>query len=502
MEEKKKAYNGEMLVYCVQKHEMQKIRLEKEWYVVGRKSEDRNQGEVIEIPSELMNQIGFSIRKEDNGYVLEAAGKLNHIYYNGSALSEGDQEVKVSLPLHNQDVIGMRGEERVTFIFYCHYKENTKWRTLSLTGKNRLYISRHEVMDEGSEEVREELAELPKRHAMLVLEDNNWYVQDYNTKFGVYVNHQKVEEKQQLYPMDVISIGNTLFLYQPEGICYNHEESDKNRLVIHIEERSVWNLFRRQILLENIDLSILPGEMVLILGGSGTGKTTFINAVTGYEKAKGRIMEGDIDIYENYNKMKYDIGFVPQQDLLRLEERVYDILQNAAEMKLPKVTSEEEKKKRIEEVLELFGLEREKASLAGKLSGGQRKRLSIAMEFIADPSLFFLDEPDSGLDGVMARSLMEDLRGISDQQKMVLVITHSPDRAADLFDKVIVLAKGSKDNVGRMAFYGTIEEAHRFFETDSLEQIIRKLNREDEGGEGFADMYIEKYRQVEEKEHE
>ena len=165
--------------------------------------------------------------------------------------------------------------------------------------------------------------------------------------------------------------------------------------------------------------------MVLILGGSGAGKTTFINAVMGYEKAKGTIKEGDRDIYRNYNQMKYEIGFVPQQDLLREDDTVYDTLDNAAEMKLPVSLDKDSRKARIEQVLELMGLEREKDSLVEKLSGGQRRRLSIAVEFIADPSLFFLDEPDSGLDGIMARTLMENLRRIADENKIVIVITHT-----------------------------------------------------------------------------
>ena len=166
--------------------------------------------------------------------------------------------------------------------------------------------------------------------------------------------------------------------------------------------------------------------------------------------------------------------------------------------KLERLKAEAEKKQRIQHVLETFGLERERSSLVSKLSGGQRKRLSIAVEYIGDPKLFFLDEPDSGLDGIMARSLMEDLRIIADENRIVLVITHQPDRVSDLFDKVIVLAKGVKDNIGHLAFFGIVEEAYDFFETDSLEGIVRRINRPDEGGEGLADHFIEKFSLVKE----
>ena len=165
---------------------------------------------------------------------------------------------------------------------------------------------------------------------------------------------------------------------------------------------------------------------------------------------------------------------------------------DAALLRLPADTRISELLSRVESVLEQFGLASVKSSLVEKLSGGQRKRLSIAMEYISDPFLFVLDEPDSGLDGVIARDLMRRLRSITDQGKIVIVITHTPDRVADLFDDVIVLAKDSR-RTGRLAFYGSIPEAREFFGTDSMEGILRKINQKDEGGEGLSDEFVKKY---------
>ena len=114
------------------------------------------------------------------------------------------------------------------------------------------------------------------------------------------------------------------------------------------------------------------------------------------------------------------------------------------------------------------------------------------MEFISDPFLFVLDEPDSGLDGVIARDLMRHLRRIADQGKIVIVITHTPDRVVDLFDDIIVLAKDSR-RTGRLAYYGSIEEAKQFFGANSMEDILRKVNQKDEGGEGLSDEYVRKF---------
>ena len=187
-------------------------------------------------------------------------------------------------------------------------------------------------------------------------------------------------------------------------------------------------------------------------------------------------------------------------DLIRSNDTVYRTLYDAALLRLPASTTFADIGNRVNEILEQFGLSSVKGSLVEKLSGGQRKRLSIAMEYISDPYLFVLDEPDSGLDGVIARDLMRRLRAIANQGKIVIVITHTPDRVVDLFDDVIVLAKDSK-RTGRLAFYGSIDEAREFFGQNSMEGILRLINQKDEGGEGRSDEFVLKYaeRQVDTK---
>ncbi len=266
-------------------------------------------------------------------------------------------------------------------------------------------------------------------------------------------------------------------------------------LTVNLEERTATEFFQKKYLLRDIHMYIKPGHMVLLLGGSGAGKTTFINAVNGYEPAKAEIMLNGRNMYKNYKEMMYDIGFVPQADLMRGSDSVFRTLLDAAKLRLPVNMTNQGRKERVEEVMEIFGLTPVKDNLVVKLSGGQRKRLSIAMEFISNPTLFILDEPDSGLDGVMARELFEQLRTIADQGKIIIVITHTPDRVIDLFDDVIVLAKDGK-RTGRLAFFGPIEEAREFFGKERMEEIVKSINRTEEGGDGRADEYILKYTEV------
>ena len=368
-------------------------------------------------------------------------------------------------------------------------------------------------------------------HAVFRYGEGGLCVLDDGSLNGVFVNGERCETKQ-LGLLDVIRLGRSLWVVtddvlwegeirtaisevkkelaevsgKPRQPVTSSRESiqssrpskhfEGNRLVIDIDERSVWKNFKKRVLLSNVHLTVEPGDMVLILGGSGAGKSTFIKSVMGYDQAAGTILYGDKDVYKDYEDMKREIGYVPQQDLVRPSDNVRDTLMAAARIRMPGSSTLKEQSERVDWLMEILGLTAEKDNLIGSISGGQKKRVSIGIELAADPALFFLDEPDSGLDGPTANGLMEQLRTIADLGKIVMVITHSPDRAFHLFTKVIVLGK-TEDNVGHLLFFGTPAQALDFFETDKLESIVRRINRPSEGGEGLADHYYSLYTQRE-----
>lgn len=154
-------------------------------------------------------------------------------------------------------------------------------------------------------------------------------------------------------------------------------------------------------------------------------------------------------------------------------------LKNAAEMKLPRdfVRDSQLLENRIDSVLRGVRLSKKREALVSELSGGEKKRLSIATEYIAQPVVFVLDEPDSGVDGSSARAIMASLREIADENKIVFVISHTPDRTPELFDKIVVLAKSDKDSCGKLASFGTVSDTLDFFDTPALELVVEKIER-------------------------
>lgn len=270
-------------------------------------------------------------------------------------------------------------------------------------------------------------------------------------------------------------------------------------LTVNINKRTVRSgLFTRKTMLRDIHFNIEPGKMVLLLGGSGAGKSTLINAITGYEPADATVLLHGTDVYKDFRKVIYDIGVVPQQELIRNTDTVYRTLLDAAALRMPADTSARERKSRVNEVMDVFGLTPIKSHIISKQSGGQKKRISIATEYISNPSLFILDEPDSGLDGILARELMQKLHDISREGKIVIVVTHTPDRVIDLFDEIIVIAKDSK-RTGRLVFKGPVAEAKKFFDADSMEKIVRTINRPEEGGLGRTEELLQKFNDMREE---
>ncbi|MCR4656562.1 MAG: ABC transporter ATP-binding protein/permease [Lachnospiraceae bacterium] len=173
--------------------------------------------------------------------------------------------------------------------------------------------------------------------------------------------------------------------------------------------------------------------------------------------ASGHVYINGADLYQNFDSLKKLIGYVPQSDIVYDNLSLYDMLSYTAKLRLPPDTSEKEREAAIERAIALVELTEKKKSFIKALSGGQRKRASIAVELLSDPNLLFLDEPASGLDPGTERNLMHSLREMADGGKTVILVTHSTLQLR-MCDKIVFMGKG-----GNLCFFGSYDEALQFF---------------------------------------
>ena len=426
---------------------------------------------------------------------------LNGTYINGVKLERFNERGSRACKLTDGDIIRVDRRtlnsphpESVIMIFCTSLRYDEHWKLFDTGRLINVTIGRGE-----NNVIRLTDLAASREHAFLRrLPDGGWALFDNNSQNGVSINGKGVEGSGHVCDHDVIKIANTTIIVIGNVLIYNNPKESTGNLVVRIDKKTVD--FGRKTLLRDISFQVDSGDFVLILGGSGAGKTTLVKAILGDGKADGRIILNGQNLYENFKSMKSQIGLVPQFLTLRVNDTVKNTLMDIADIKLDRKNySKEEKLRRINEIMEKVGITNLQNHLIAQLSGGQKKKVSVAYQLVGFQKVFICDEPDSGLDAASRTQQMEILKEIASNDKIVMVISHEPDDAVDvetgesLFDKVVVLAKSAKDNAGHLAYFGDVNGALEHFGVKKLQDIMHEINPPFEGGKGKADYYIDKY---------
>ncbi|WP_042415145.1 ABC transporter ATP-binding protein/permease [Streptacidiphilus anmyonensis] len=295
-------------------------------------------------------------------------------------------------------------------------------------------------------------------HAQLLADPlaGTYEIVDLGSHNGTFVNGQPVG-RAPVGPTDLIGIGHSLFCLVGDQL---QEYVDTGAVGLDVTDLTVRVGAGRdgRTLLDGVTFPVAEKCLLAVAGPSGAGKSTLLNALTGLRPAEeGSVRYDGRDLYRDYAELRQRIGLVPQDDILHTQLTVRRALGYAAELRFPGDTSKGERRARVTEVISGLGLEQRADQVISSLSGGQRKRVSVALELLTKPSLLFLDEPTSGLDPGMDRSVMHMLRRLADDGRTVVVVTHSV-LSLDVCDRLLLLAPG-----GRIAFYGPPDEALPFF---------------------------------------
>jgi ABC-type multidrug transport system ATPase subunit len=307
-------------------------------------------------------------------------------------------------------------------------------------------------------------AVVARHHADLLWVDNQHVLRDLGSDSGTFVNGVRVEGARPLRPNDVVQIGTFRLTYDGDSL-----DSFDQRGMIRIDATKIERRVGEKQLLAPTTISIEPCEFVAIVGGSGAGKSTLMMALCGFTHATaGQVRINGDDLYAGYDAYRSIIGYVPQDDILHLSLTVERALQHAARLRLPKDTTDTEVASRIAAVLADVDMEDHKEKRIDQLSGGQRKRVSIACELLADPVLLFLDEPTSGLDPGLERRLMTTLRKLADSGRTIVLITHATANIR-LCDHIAFLAQGE------LVYFGPPKQALELFAVADYPDLYAEL---------------------------
>ncbi|MET9655026.1 FHA domain-containing protein [Streptomyces sp. NPDC006460] len=309
-----------------------------------------------------------------------------------------------------------------------------------------------------------------RRHAELLAQaDGTYWIHDLGSHNGTYLNGRRVE-RSRVTPDDIVGIGHSAFCLLGEKLV---EFTDTGEVSLDVQDLAVTVDHGKKTLMEDVSFPVGQKCLLAVVGPSGAGKSTLLGALTGQRPAdRGTVLYDGRDLYQDYAELRQRIGLVPQDDILHLQLTVRRALGYAAELRFPEDTAATERRARVDEVIRELGLGERVDQPIHSLSGGQRKRVSVALELLTKPSLLFLDEPTSGLDPGMDRSVMHMLRGLADDGRTVIVVTHSV-LSLDVCDRLLVLAPG-----GRIAYYGPPDEALGFFGFDEWPEAFEAFENE------------------------
>ncbi|WP_123515133.1 FHA domain-containing protein [Streptomyces sp. 2132.2] len=298
--------------------------------------------------------------------------------------------------------------------------------------------------------------QVSRLHAEFRSTGGRFEIHDLGSHNGTYVNGQPLPKSGTalLGPNDIVGVGHSTFRIVGDRL---EEFVDTGDVSFSARHLTVTVDGGKQIL-KDVTFGVPEKSLIGVIGPSGSGKSTLLKALTGYRPAnEGDVLYDNRNLYKQFAELRQRIGLVPQDDILHKELKVSTALKYAAKLRFPGDTAEAERAARIDEVLRELKLDIHKDKKITSLSGGQRKRVSVALELLTKPSLIFLDEPTSGLDPGMDRDVMQLLRGLADDGRTVLVVTHSVAELS-LCDKLLVMAPG-----GSVAYFGPPDEALNFF---------------------------------------
>jgi ABC-type multidrug transport system ATPase subunit/pSer/pThr/pTyr-binding forkhead associated (FHA) protein len=317
-------------------------------------------------------------------------------------------------------------------------------------------------------------------HARLVKIGQQVFLEDAGSELGTFVRGSRLRKGQRarVDDGDLVRFGPMPALLTVSGesvdVVVEDHEGWEGRPLFEVEARDVAVVVRdrndknqQKALLDSVSFKALPGDLIALMGPSGSGKTTLLHVLTGYvQPSRGQVLINGQPLSEMFDTLRGSIGYVPQDDIIHPELTVREAVEYSARFRLPPDFSDREIEERVDTTLRQLGLEAVAHLQIGRpeqkvLSGGQRKRVNIAMELVTDPVLLFLDEPTSGLAANDTTALVDLLAQLARESgKTIIATIHQPAKDEyQRFNLALILGHG-----GVELFFGPTTDAYEFFQ--------------------------------------
>lgn len=449
------------------------VALHSERLTIGRTSEAD-----IVISSNLVSHgVHGEFTYSNDHWYYEDKHSTNGTFVNGKLFWSGSNNLGQRVLLEDQATLDIdsdhRGEARSGVRIRLQKGECCSYQAIRLV-KSKCLIGRAGSCDVVIQNIR-----VSRQNAIIYEINGKYELEPIAGATAVFVNNQAIVGKTTLLPRDVINIGGNLMMFAPGYLYLKSSAVGRGGVVLQAREIVRKNKGK----LNKVSFDIHKGELVAIIGTSGAGKSTLLNALCGAVKpSSGTVLYNGQDLLANYDVIKNQTGFVPQKDIMQQGLTLGDMLQYAAQLRLQDDISTAERNARVDYVMNELSIAYAKNTPLDKVSGGQRKRASIAIEMLSDPDLFFLDEPTSGLDPGTENHLMKTLSELTNKGKTIILVTHTP-LTLPICDKVIVMG-----NDGNMAYFGSPQGATQYFGVESFVDIFDLIDSADK-----AELWASKF---------
>jgi ABC transport system ATP-binding/permease protein len=315
-----------------------------------------------------------------------------------------------------------------------------------------------------------------RHHATLVATPSGPQIHDAHSDNGTFVNGERIKRKA-LQENDVVTIGNVDFMFV-DGNLVRRTEPAATTGGLEVHEVGLALGDGDVTLLDRVSLTVRPGALTAVIGPSGSGKSTLLKMMVGvWQPTSGTVRFDGRDLHAEYESLRSRVGMVPREDIVHRTLTVAQALNIGVRLRMPSDITKGERRQIVSRVLQELEMTEHADTRVGNLSGGQRKRVSVAMELLTEPSLLMLDEPTSGLDPALDRQVMTMLRRLADAGRVIVVVTPSL-RFLDVCDQVLLLAPG-----GRTAYRGSPDGVAEAMGSEDWADIYEDIRADPDGAQ-------------------